>query len=161
MFIYKQLQKYLRQCTVVSNKWPDKILCLWSRLHPLSTLNGMAAVWNKEGRFFRGSDSTLLQLVVAPGMVACDRRRFRSSLLSTRVEIREATTGKNLRSQARKGRLDHTSAIRDQGYVYTLPDSFCAGTKTLPNRASVYIIIRTVISARFLWTKWSYAAPIS
>ena len=70
-----------------------------------------------------------MQLVVAPGMVACDRRRFRSSLLSTRVEIREATTGKNLRPQAKKGRLDHTSAVRDQGYVYTFPGSFAPARK--------------------------------
>ena len=99
----------------------------------------MAAIRSKEGGFFRGSDSTFLQLVVAPGMVACDLRRSSGRRFSPPGWRSEKRRLEKICVRRLERRLDHTSAIRDQGYVYTLPDSFCAGTKTLPNRASVYI----------------------
>ena len=36
---------------------------------------------------------------------------------------------------------------------HTIPDRFCADTKTIPDRASIYTYTRTVISARFLCRK--------
>ena len=80
---YNQLQKCLRHCTVFWPKWPVHDLVLVISPPPLikvasntrpcsklggTTLNGRkegAAIISKKCRFFRGSVSTFLQLVVA------------------------------------------------------------------------------------------------
>ena len=57
----------------------------------------------------------------------------------------------SLKSVPKSGREPSLGApvISHLGYFHTEPDSFCSGTKTIPDRASVQTV-KTMISARFL-----------